>query len=404
MESVVTARTRVLFVAHDAYRAGATIFLLNMLRWLKQNSRIEFEVALRDDGEMVQHFAALAPTHVLAPAAGAAGWRHRLRQQVRGLVTPKARPRRGLAALLAQGRFDVLYLNTITLGDQLEALGPLSLPVITHVHELPSAVRRYARGKAAVVVASSARLICVSEAVRDSLVASFSAAGAKAQLIYGFVPFRAALSEGKAALRQRLTEPLGIEPSAWVVGLCGYGDLRKGIDLLVPLATMLPTQVDGRPLHLVWVGAQAPEYPADLARDDATRAGVDGRVHFPGVTSKPLDWTACFDAHLLLSREDPFPLVIMEAAALNVPTIAFADAGGAIEFTSKDAGLCVPYLNLAAMADELCRLLSDPDRLAAYGRIARQRVHDRHSPDVVLPQVVQVIEQVSGGVFGSPVA
>jgi glycosyltransferase involved in cell wall biosynthesis len=387
-------KARVLFVAHDAYRAGATIFLLNMLRWVQKRDEIRFEVALRNDGEMVSHFETLAPTHVLASLDEPKSWRGRIRQALASLAGKRPRKKRSLNEILAQGHFDLVYLNTITLGDHLETLERSSPPVITHVHELPSAIRRYARGKEGLVAERSARMICVSEVVRNNLQASFPSFAPKAELIYGFTPFKPKPAEERAQLRQRLLGGLGIPPDAWVLGLCGHGDLRKGADLMVPLAALLPATVGSRALHLVWVGVQAPEYPREVAIDDATRAEVAARVHFPGVTNAPLEWIACFDVHLLLSREDPFPLVVMEAASMGVPTVAFAHAGGAEEFIGTDAGLCTPYLNLAVMADEISRLLADEPRLQRYGSTAQKRVLERHSSDVVLPEILRVIDDV----------
>jgi glycosyltransferase involved in cell wall biosynthesis len=395
VNSPLSRPVRCLFVGHDAYRGGATILLLNMLRWFKQHSRLEVEVALRDDGEMRQHFETIGPTHVLAPASQSSGLYSRLTGTIRNLRAPTGPRRRSLASLLTEGRFDLLYLNTITLGDQLATLAPVRLPVVVHVHELPSAIRQHARGMERVVLRHASRVICVSEAVRSSLVLNYPEVRDKTQVIHGFVPPQQRCAGAKPVQRQKLLEPLGVCPDAWVVGLCGYADLRKGADLLVPLAKLMPERIAGRTVHFVWVGRQASEYPPHVALDDAARAGVGARVHLVGATDSPLDWMACFDVHLLLSREDSFPLVVMEAAALGVPTVAFADAGGAAEFIGTDAGLCAPYLDLPAMAQALASLLADAARLQACGNAARERVRVRHSPDVVLPQVLRVIEQAS---------
>lgn len=391
----MTQRIRVLFVAHDAYRAGATIFLLNMLRWLKQNSDLYFEVAVREHGEMVQHFAELAPTHVLKPPIAGHGVLRRIRRRLGELRTISKAQTSTLAEVLEQGQFDVLYLNTMTLGDQLASLAKPTPAVITHVHELPSAIRRHGRGKADLVVNDSSALICVSEIVRSRLVDEFPVAKAKARCIYGFVPVKNPPLESRKQLHQRLLTPLGIEFGAWVIGLCGHGYVNKGVDLLVPLATLVPSSVAGRAVHFVWVGAESTEYPHETAMDEARRAEVELRVHFPGKTDQSQDWMACFDVHLMLSREDSFPLVVMEAAALEVPTLAFDRAGGAVEFIGTDAGRCVPYLNLQAMAIALMELLNDHTKLAACGTAAKRRVLVEHSPDAVLPQVNRLIHEVA---------
>lgn len=388
---------RVLFVAHDAYRAGATIFLLNMLRWLREHTSLEFQIALRNDGEMLPEFEKLGQTHVLAaPPPEAVGLRGRVGRWLDRCGAHRGdRKLRTLQSLLDSGDFNLLYLNTITLGDQLAALGRLPVPVITHAHELDWAIQRYARGEEQRVLNASARVICVSEAVRSNLVNHFGCPAEKALCIHGFVPVQGGPAKPSQERRKRLLEPLGIPENARLIGLCGHGDVRKGVDLVVPLARLLPVQVAGRELHLVWIGALAPEYPREVALADARRAGVGDRLHFTGVTPTPGEWFSLLDVHALLSREDPFPLVVMEAAAQGVPTVAFRDAGGAVEFIQDDAGTCAPFLDLTAFAASLVELLEDEDMRLARAATARARVHARHVPEVALPQIIQVIEQVA---------
>lgn len=389
---------RVLFVAHDAYRAGATIFLLNMLRWLRECTSLQFEIAMRNDGEMVAEFEKLGRTHVLlAPPGEASGLRGRVG---RWLHLRKAHGRqRTLQSLLDSGDFNLLYLNTVTLGDQLAALERVSVPVITHVHELNWAIQRYARGEERRVLNASARVICVSEAVRSNLLDHFGCPAEKALCIHGFVPVQGEPAEPSHERRKRLLEPFAIPENARLIGLCGHGDIRKGVDLVVPLARLLPVEVAGRELHLVWIGALTPEYPREVALADARRAGVSDRLHFTGVTRTPGEWLSLLDVHALLSREDPFPLVVMEAAAHGVPTVAFCDGGGAVEFIHDDAGACAPFLDLPALAASLVELLENEDMRLRMGATARARVHARHAPEVVLPQIVQVIKQVANPPF-----
>lgn len=386
---------RVLFVAHDAYRAGGTIFLLNMLRWMREHTDLRFDVALRCEGEMLAEFEAVCPSFVLDPIvdphAGRCAqlqnwWNRRVRKS--GLY-------RSLQTLVDGGAYDLLYLNTITLGDHLARLERLPLPVITHVHELPWAIRRYAHGQEQRVLQQSDGVICVSDAVRANLVDALGCPPEKARCIHGFVPVNVEPAGTAEERRGRLVEPLGIPRDALLIGMCGHGDIRKGADLAAPLARLLPTHIAGREVHMVWVGAQAPEYPREAALSDARRAGVGSRLHFAGVTRTPADWLSIFDVHLMLSREDPFPLVVMEAAVQGVPTVAFQEAGGAAEFIGTDAGVCTPLLDLPALATTLVGLLADDARRRAMGTVARNRVRQHHAPGVVLPKIVRVIQEIS---------
>ncbi len=59
------SRPKVLFIrGHEASRTGALLVLLNFLRWLRGNSDVDFEILLRQGGELLGDFQALAPTSV----------------------------------------------------------------------------------------------------------------------------------------------------------------------------------------------------------------------------------------------------------------------------------------------------------------------------------------------------
>ena len=83
------------------------------------------------------------------------------------------------------------------------------------------------------------------------------------------------------------------------------------------------------------------------------------------------------DLLALTSREDPCPLVNMEAMESGLPVVAFDGAGGAPEVLG-DAGVCVPYLDVAAMAAAVRELLvrSRPPP-ARWAAAAKPRIRER---------------------------
>ena len=82
------------------------------------------------------------------------------------------------------------------------------------------------------------------------------------------------------------------------------------------------------------------------------------------------------DLLALTSREDPCPLVNMEAMESGMAVVAFEGAGGAPEVLG-DAGVCVPYIDQAAMAEAIRGLLADAERRREMGRRGRARIRNR---------------------------
>ena len=209
----------------------------------------------------------------------------------------------------------------------------------------------------------------------------------------GFVDDRIAPgSTPPSALRRRL----GVPDEAPVVGAVGDLIWRKGPDLFLALGAALAKRT-GRAgaAHLVWVGgAPGRGTWAETTTDRALR-GLDGRVHLVGEQAHPEDWYGLFDLLVLPAREDPFPLVALEAAQRGLPVVAF-DQGGVPELLAPPgeapAGIVVPPLDVEALADAVDALLEDPAAATALGVVGAARVAERHVTSVAAPALVDEIE------------
>ena len=126
---------------------------------------------------------------------------------------------------------------------------------------------------------------------------------------------------------------------------------------------------------------------------DIKKAGLEQYVHFCGHVANPLDYFAASDLFALVSREDPYPLVCLEAAMLGKPILCFANAGGMPEFVENDAGFVVPYLDIDAMADKVTEFIKDEKLLEDMGARASRKVKERHVVSVAAPRIIEVIGQ-----------
>lgn len=111
---------------------------------------------------------------------------------------------------------------------------------------------------------------------------------------------------------------------------------------------------------------------------DVKNLGLQEYVRFLGVQPNPLDYFAACDVFTLVSREDPFPLVCLEAASVGKPIVCFDGAGGEKEFVEDDCGFVVPYLDIEAMATKVISLLNSPELCQSFSQRAKQKVRQRH--------------------------
>jgi glycosyltransferase involved in cell wall biosynthesis len=111
-----------------------------------------------------------------------------------------------------------------------------------------------------------------------------------------------------------------------------------------------------------------------------------------GVQDDITPYFAAADIFALTSREDPFPLVSMEAMSFGLPVVAFEGAGGAPELIGDQAGVVVPHLDLAAMAEAVTKLANDPQRREALGEGAMRSVATDFSPERYAEQLLGLAE------------
>jgi len=380
----------VLFVGYDAYRAGAQIELLHVLRWLGDRRICKSTLLLKEGGDLLADYERCLPTRVLHNRAKqrSVGVRARDLVERRLGLTPES----GLRRLVRGQRFDLIYANSAAVFPFVPILAKLcGAPVVCHVHELEGSILKYC-GLAAFreAVDSAAGIVAVSGAVEQTLKSRYGIPVDKIQRIYEGIAtddFRVVTAQERAAARARLKLP----DHAFVVGGCGTMDWRKAPDVFLQIARKLAH--DERRFEFVWVGGQLNGLQHFTLQHDATRFGIDRLMHFVGPQAHTRDFFAAFDAFFLSSREDPFPLVCLEAAALGLPVLCFEESGGMPEFVEQDAGRVIPYLDVDLAAACLRELASDSELRARLGLRAAEKVRARFDIQNIAPQVAAVVNR-----------
>jgi glycosyltransferase involved in cell wall biosynthesis len=400
----MVAEKSVLFVAHSTLRAGATLLLFNFLRWLKLNVDISFQVLVCTRGEMDGEFEELAPVWYLDARPGR---KAALRSAVRGLMHGiRASNVVGFGDMVerigANTRIGLIYSNTVMNGRAVDALLPLGCPVLTHAHELQFAIQTYAGRSFESVKRHTDCFVAVSNAVRSNLVTGHGVPAEKVVCIPGFTPTAPHPRPDKETLKHSLATELGIPQNARIVGGCGVAYWVKGYDIFLQLAISIRARAPTVPVHLVWLGAKPEGRDLYALQHDLAHAGLTDTVHFIGARREPQPYIAAFDVLALVSREEALSLAMLEAAALEVPTVCFAGAGGSSEFVEGDAGFVVPYLDLGAMAERVLELLEMDDLRTTLGRRARKKVLEQHDISAVAPQLLGTIQRMLGTREASP--
>jgi len=364
--------------------------LLNQLKWLKENSNLSFEILLRGPGPLMEDFSDLAPTSFYSIPKGSSRFIVRVFRKL-GLDSflLKRHSQNLLQRFKASG-INLIYSNTITNGDILKTLAPLGCPVITHVHELEGWIQESGLENFSQVKKYTTYFIAASEASKRNLVERHDLSAEKIEVVPSFIPLPERVPKAEEVTRIR--QELNIHPNAFVVLGSGYETWRKGKDLFIQLAAKVSKQLNDREVQFLWVGGwQTHQHERNLYYD-IEHLRLSGRIYFTGEVDNPLDYFFCGDVFALVSREDTFPLVCLEAAILGKPILCFENAGGMPEFVEKNAGFTVPYLDIDAMANKIVKLAGDEILRNSIGKSAARKVREHFELGVGAARIKEIIE------------
>ncbi len=363
--------THLLVISHEASRTGAVIVLLHLLRHLHKHCNYRFTVVLYRGGELETEFRQLGDTHIWQPEEHPAGGQHGFANRIRRKIDAR-RQRKNLIKSISAHSFNAVYVNT-TLAARIvpDLIGYLACPIICHVHELETVLQTYCRlDKFRIAEPFITQYIACAEAVKSNLIlGNHVAAQKRVDVVYECISVADTKRASRSAAAVR--HELDIPEDAFVVGGSGLVEWRKGADLFIMVAHQLLLARQLENTCFVWVGHLG-EHDRVKLTCELKNAGLEGRVIFTGQKNNPQDYYQLFDVFTLTSREDPFPLVVLEAAGLGKPILCFERAGGIPEFIAGGGGISVPYADIGAMAAQIVSLRENPERLRVLGTQAAE--------------------------------
>lgn len=385
----------IVFVGHGASRTGAPVSLLNIIRWTRTHSNFDCHLILGNGGPLVDEYSRFASVYVWNKALGHASGHRQLATRLlswagRGGPTPAQRQSEILVQIQSLP-IRCIFNNTGVNGHILEAVrSRTTAPIVSRIPELEGYMRKNNRnGSVDRILALTDRFVAVSEAVKMNLVHRHAVPTERVDVVYGACG-TPRLPHGAAGLRTKL----GLPDGAFLVGACGTLDYRKGVDLFIQLAHHCVNRLGRRDVHFCWIGACVSHDSCIEYKFEAEHLGLQDHLFFVGQLDETAPAFAEMDVFALTSREDPFPLVMLEAARQGSPVVCFQDSGGAVEFVDEQIGAAVPMLDIAAFAQAVLTLRDAPEQRHRLGEGAHQRSL-AYTPERMASAIHNVIEQVT---------
>jgi glycosyltransferase involved in cell wall biosynthesis len=226
--------------------------------------------------------------------------------------------------------------------------------------------------------------ICVSNALRNSLVKDFGFPARRVKTIHNgvslseFVP-----SENRGS---QVRDKLGIGRDEFILVCVARLSEQKRIDILLQaLARVLR---EGVRCKCIIVGdGPLKGQLFEQARD----MGLSGYVFFEGFHEDVRLYLQAGSAFILTSDREGLPLTILESMACGLPSIV-TDVGGNAEAVAHQIhGLVVPPRSVDAVADAITYLATHPDERAQMSRLARVRARGEFDIEVRMAEIGRLI-------------
>lgn len=379
-----------LVVSHEASRTGAPKVALDVLTALRDEPYRRIAV-LRWGGPLAGDFRQRADGVVLEPL-----------RRTRVLLRTYRRARRLAVAaetwaawlVLLWYRPRLVYLNTVKAASYVRPALRRRVPVILHVHEGGALASQTLARYGLDGLYARVHLVACSDGVRADLASSTGVPTRDITVVTPAIDVDAVrCAAGRRGSREREPEPVGgpgpRQGTDLLVGACGTAGWRKGVDRFLEVARRVSDRLDGRGVRFVWIGRE--DFPG-LDRL-VEQLGLGGTVQFRGELAAPYPAMAALDVFVHSARQDPYPVAVLEAMALERPVVAF-DVGG-LRDQVGDAGILVADGDVGAMAGAVVDLLESPERRRSLGARALRRASAEHDAPQMLAAVHALVQRVA---------
>lgn len=347
----------VLFVHHANDMYGADIGLLHTIRSLDPGKYVPVVILPADmpTGMLSDELQRLGVEHHFAPL----GILRRKYFTLRGfvpLVQDMIRGGRYVHAMVQQRKVALVYVNTFVPVAGAIGAKVAGVPVLWHVREILAVARPFRWALLKVLQRCADTVICISGAVRDSLLQEAPALADKTVVIYNAVT----AAEPKT-LPSDLREELGIPRDVLLVGMVGRISHWKGQEVLAAAAALVRQTFPNA--HFLAVGsyfADESHYLVSL-QDEIKRLNLQDRFHLSDYRTNVTEVYRALDVFVLPStKPEPFGRVTVEAMTQGCPVIV-TDHGGSRELVQQGiTGFLVAPSDPQALALAIEQLLADP--------------------------------------------
>ncbi len=382
-------RKKILFISHEATLSGAPKLLLEIIKYISTH-KTDFicDVLILKAGDLNQEFKKIATCYY--PQNFKLSFFSRINNRLRkkynySLIID-------ICKRLLKNNYDIVYGNTITMLDwvlEFQKLDP-QIKTILHIHEPKYLINLFVEKEKQRYLNKVDKLIVVSEFVKHTLIKDIGVEEHKIQKIYPFAVDEVDGFTNKVVVRTEL----GIKADELVMGCIGNPHFVKGSDLLPQIAFQFKNHYPDVKFKIIIVGGKSDNLFLFNIKEDIEKLDLKEHFIFISNTNEANKFLNVLDILLMISREESFSLVTLNAALSRIPVILFEKSGGPLEIISKENAYVARHLNINSICLNIYTLYSNIEKREQKLDRAEREAKDRFDRVKSCKSIINLLDNI----------
>ena len=230
------------------------------------------------------------------------------------------------------------------------------------------------------------RIICVSEKVKQFVIADEGVSGDKITVVYnGIETKKLDLPVDVARARKKLSIPDGVPVMGMLANFNPVKGHRYCLDAAVIIKKTMPD------VHLVMAG----EGPVlEQTRQKAVQLGLERCTRFIGYTEAIAEALSVMDVVVSPSCSEGFSNTILEALYMSKPVVATDVGGNAEVIRNGQTGILIPPKNADAIARWVSAMFADKDKARMLGNNGSRLVREKFLIPTMMENTMNIYDDL----------
>ncbi|MBA5791192.1 glycosyltransferase family 4 protein [Flavobacterium sp. xlx-214] len=153
----------------------------------------------------------------------------------------------------------------------------------------------------------------------------------------------------------------------------GHPNLTKGTDLIPQIANILRVRNPHLKFKILVVGVLNNNEYLKAIKLDIDKLNLDDYIELIPHTPVPQNYMDISNGYLIMSREDSFTLMGIQAALFNKPIVTFNKNTGLTEVLDETCTFQADYLNIQQFVEQIELIYKNPDLVQQKTLLAKQK-------------------------------